>query len=198
MVGGSQVLDDNHLLFGSLHRCWWIPEDLLTNVRALICPASDSSCSPGQPFYLEHIQFLAQLAGDPDAAYCTTLKQGVPLGVDTPVLRSPDIWPTKEELKGEISPDPALEAPTGTHRQKPMLPTSGLHLWRRWPWTWSWDLLLLQKQLHTATAWFQSYARGQWRPLTKGTRSGLSMMAHGEEPMPTYSQIARSAPQPPR
>ena len=23
MVGGSQVLDDNHLLFGSLHRCWW-------------------------------------------------------------------------------------------------------------------------------------------------------------------------------
>ena len=85
-----------------------------------------------------------------------------------------------------------------THRQKPMLPTSGLHLWRRWPWTWSWDLSLLQKQLHTATAWFQSYALGQWRPLTKGTRSGLSMMAHGEEPMPTYRHIVRSALQPPR
>ena len=103
-------------VFDSIHKQEKVhpfPEDLLTNVRALICPASDSSCSPGQPFYLEHIQFLAQLAGDPDAAYCTTLKQGVPLGVDTPVLRSPDIWPTKEELKGEISPDPALEAPTG-------------------------------------------------------------------------------------
>ena len=189
-------------VFDSIHKQEKVhpfPEDLLTNVRALICPASDSSCSPGQPFYLEHIQFLAQLAGDPDADYCTTLKQGVPLGVDTPVLRSPDIWPTKEELKGEISPDPALEAPTGsTHRQKLMLPTSGLHLWRRWPWTCSWDLSLLQKQLHIATAWFQSYARGQWRPLTKGTRSGLSMMAHGEEPMPTYRHIVRSAPQPPR
>ena len=33
--------------------------------------------------------------------------------MDTPVLRSPDIWPTKEELKGELSPDPVLEAPTG-------------------------------------------------------------------------------------
>ena len=103
-------------VFDSIHKQEKVhpfPEDLLTNVRALICPASDSSCSPGQPFYLEHIQFLAQLAGDPDADYSTTLKQGVPLGVDTPVLRSPDIWPTKEELKGEISPDPALEAPTG-------------------------------------------------------------------------------------
>ena len=29
------------------------------------------------------------------------------------MLRSPDIWPTKEELKGELSPEPVLEAPTG-------------------------------------------------------------------------------------
>ena len=33
--------------------------------------------------------------------------------MDTPVLRSPDIWPTKEGKKGEPSPDLALEAPTG-------------------------------------------------------------------------------------
>ena len=103
-------------VFDSIHKqekAHPFPEDLLQKVRALIGPASTSSCSPGQPFYLEHIQILAQLAEDRDSGYCTTLKQGVPLGVDTPVLRSPDIWPTKEELKGESSPDLTLEAPTG-------------------------------------------------------------------------------------
>ena len=76
-------------------------EDLLQQVRALICPTSPSSCSPGQPFYLEHIHTVAQLAEDRDSEYCTILQHGVPLGVDTPVLRSPNIWPTKEELKGD-------------------------------------------------------------------------------------------------
>ena len=79
----------------------------LTGGRGLGQPLENpagSSCSPGQPFYLEHIQTLAKLAEDRDSEYCTTLKHGVPLGVDTPVLRSPNIWPTKEELKGEPSP----------------------------------------------------------------------------------------------
>ena len=89
------------------------PEDLLHRVRALICPDSPSSCSAGQPFYLEHIETLAKLAGDRDSDYCTILKQGVPLGVDTLVLRSPNIWPTKEELKGEPPPDMTLDAPIG-------------------------------------------------------------------------------------
>ena len=62
-------------VFDSIHKTGEshpFPEDLLVKVRALIGPASDSSCSPGQPFYLEHIQLLAQLAGDRDADYCTT------------------------------------------------------------------------------------------------------------------------------
>ena len=56
-------------VFDSIHKqekAHPFSEDLLQQVRALICPASSSSCSPGQPFYLEHIQILAQLAEDRD------------------------------------------------------------------------------------------------------------------------------------
>ena len=41
------------------------------------------------------------------------LKNGVPLGVKEPPLKSPGIWPTKEELKGESPLDGALEDPRG-------------------------------------------------------------------------------------
>eukprot|EP00438_Fugacium_kawagutii_P007662 Skav232210 [mRNA] locus=scaffold2626:349848:350714:+ [translate_table: standard] len=61
----------------------------------------------GQPFHLELLHRLAVAVGDPDSDYPLTLKQGVPLGVTDPTLRSPGIWPTKEELAGEDleSPD---------------------------------------------------------------------------------------------
>jgi hypothetical protein len=38
------------------------------------------------------------MAHDPDHAYPTTLHDGVQLGVNEPLPRSPDIWPTKDEL----------------------------------------------------------------------------------------------------
>ena len=52
----------------------------------------------GQPFTLHLITALAMMAHDPDHAYPTTLHDGVPLGVNEPLPRSPDIWPTKDEL----------------------------------------------------------------------------------------------------
>ena len=102
------------------------------------------SVTPGQPFYLDHIQIMAQWANDLDAEFCTALKNGVPLGVDSPVLRSPGIWPTKEE---------------------PQM-----------------DMVLQVSDLRP-------------QPLTKGTRSALSMTVPGVEPMLTFRQTVRSAPQ---
>ena len=40
---------------------------------------------------------------------------------------------------------------------------------------------------------FQTFAQVEWEPLTKGTRSTLSMMVHGVEPMLTYRQSVRNA-----
>ena len=184
-------------VFDSIHKqekAHPFPEDLLQKVRALICPTSSSSCSPGQPFYLEHSQTLAQLAEE----YCTTLKHGVPLGVDTPVLRSPDIWPTKEELKGEPSPDLALEAPTGRENY-PSAETHSDDIRATFQEEKAMDMVLgpfrsrQQRQLLAVIAWSRNSARVLWQPLTKGTRFVLSMMVHGVEPMLTYRQIVKNA-----
>eukprot|EP00435_Cladocopium_sp_Y103_P060109 s690_g21.t2 len=43
---------------------------------------------------------------DPDMGYPQILVEGVPLGVSTPTLESPGIWPTKEELRGQEDPSP--------------------------------------------------------------------------------------------
>ena len=56
---------------------------------------------------------MAEMANDPDSQYFEVLKNGVPLGVKEPPLKSPGIWPTKEELKGESPLDGALEDPRG-------------------------------------------------------------------------------------
>ena len=80
-----------------------------------------------------------------------------------------------------------------TRQRRPIQMTSGPHFLRRRQWIWSWDLLHQLRQLPAATAWYRNYARGRWLPLMKGTRSGLSMMALGGEPMLTYRQTVRSA-----
>ena len=61
---------------------------------------------PGQPFHLDLIGDLAQRLQDPDWEYPKIPKDGVPLGVTSPTLRTPGIWPTKEELRGEEDPYP--------------------------------------------------------------------------------------------
>ena len=56
---------------------------------------------------------MAEMANDPDSECFEILKNGVPLGVKEPPLKSPGIWPTKEELKGESPSDGALEDSKG-------------------------------------------------------------------------------------
>ena len=62
---------------------------------------------------------MAEMANDPDSEYFEILKNGVPLGVKEPPLKSPGIWPTKEELKGE---SPSHGAQKGSHGLSPWDP----------------------------------------------------------------------------
>ena len=78
------------------------PPALLSQVRSLVPGSHQDTPFDGQP-----------LANDPDSQYFEVLKNGVPLGVREPPLKSPGIWPTKEELKGESPLDAALEDPRG-------------------------------------------------------------------------------------
>ena len=88
-------------------------ENILVQVRDLVPGDHPGTPHEGQPFYLDHLFAIATLAEDPDADYFNTLKVGVPLGVDTPPLCSPNIWPTKEELRGEPGEEVELDTPTG-------------------------------------------------------------------------------------
>ena len=89
------------------------PPDLLEQVRSLVPGSNQDTPFDGQPFFLDHLRSMAEMAGDPDFQYFEILKTGVPLGVKEPPLKSPGIWPTKEELKGESPLDGALEDPRG-------------------------------------------------------------------------------------
>ena len=86
-----------------------IPPSILHDVRDRIADLTGidrqgiHEVHPGQPFLLTYIGKLAQYVKDPDAEFPEQLKEGVPLGVTSPTLRSPDIWPTKAELRGEES-----------------------------------------------------------------------------------------------
>ncbi|CAE7402536.1 ppsC, partial [Symbiodinium microadriaticum] len=55
---------------------------------------------------------------DVDSGYPVTLKEGVPLGVDTPTLQSPGVWPLKSELIGEEW-DPIEAPPASGHKNYP-------------------------------------------------------------------------------
>ncbi|CAE7604154.1 MKK3 [Symbiodinium sp. CCMP2592] len=67
--------------------------------------------SPGQPFALDILQALVELAEDPDRDFLQHLREGVPLGVDGPTLPDPNIWPSKQEL-GNAPKDLEPPAPT--------------------------------------------------------------------------------------
>ena len=56
-----------------------------------------SYIDPGQAFRLTQLSRLARQAGDPDWDYPDLVEDGVPLGVEEPMPRSPDIWPAKQE-----------------------------------------------------------------------------------------------------
>ena len=65
-----------------------------------MCPQGHAPPASGQPFFLDIIHHLAQVAKDPDADYTHHLVEGVPLGVEEHTLQSPDIWPSKDEMSG--------------------------------------------------------------------------------------------------
>ncbi len=52
------------------------------------------------------------MADDPDWRYPITVEHGVNLGVDADIERSPDIWPTKEEMTQQPEPEEEPEPPT--------------------------------------------------------------------------------------
>ena len=89
------------------------PPDLLEQVRSLVPGSHRDTPFDAQPFFLDHLRSMAEMADDPDSQYFEILKTGVAVGVKEPPLKSPGIWPTKEELKGESPLDGALEDPRG-------------------------------------------------------------------------------------
>ena len=88
-------------------------DDLLRDVRQILVGPTNETVTPGQPFYLDAIHDVAKQLQDADQDYPLTVKEGVPLGVTTPTLTSPGIWPTKAELKGEDPTLIDLPYPTG-------------------------------------------------------------------------------------
>ena len=88
-------------------------DDLLRDVRQILVGPTNETVTPGQPFYLDAIHDVAKQLQDADQDYPLTVKEGVALGVTTPTLTSPGIWPTKAELKGEDPTLIDLPYPTG-------------------------------------------------------------------------------------
>ena len=90
------------------------PETVLKQIRDFILPEHPQPAA-GQPFFLDVIHKL-------DSDYPDTLKQGVPLGVDTPTLQSPGVWPLKSEIIGEEW-DPVEAPPPVGHSNYPSADT---------------------------------------------------------------------------
>ena len=125
---------------------------------------------------------MAEMANDPDSQYFEVLKNGVPLGVREPPLKSPGIWPTKEELKGESPLDGALETHEDVetmHQRRSMQRIFGRHFWRKGTWTWSLVPLLPRKRHPSVDVTYPNYAQAPWQPLMKETDFALSMMDLG-------------------
>ena len=80
------------------------PDSVLKEIRDFILP-QHSQPDAGQPFFLDVIHKLLKDIQDVDSGYPVTLREGVPLGVDTPTLKSPGVWPLKSELIGEVGPN---------------------------------------------------------------------------------------------
>ena len=158
------------------------PPDLLAQVRSLVPGSHRDTPFDGQPFFLDHLRSMAEMANDPDSQYFGVLKNGVPLGVKEPPLKSPGIWPTKEELKGESPSDGALEDPRGRGNYA----SAEIH---------SEDIrkTFLEEREPSVDVAYQNYAQALWRPLMKETRFAPSITDPGEVPMHTSRPIQKNA-----
>ncbi|CAE7439728.1 MKK3, partial [Symbiodinium microadriaticum] len=92
-------------------------DSVLKEIRDFILP-QHSQPDAGQPFFLDVIHKLLEDIQDVDSGYPVTRKEGVPLGVDTPTLQSPGVWPLKSELIGEEW-DPIEAPPPSGHKNYP-------------------------------------------------------------------------------
>ena len=73
-------------------------QETLDEIRRVMDVSKTHEITHGQPFYLSLIEHLAILARDPDWSFPREITNGVPLGVTSPTLKSPGIWPLKTEL----------------------------------------------------------------------------------------------------
>ena len=89
------------------------PESLLSQVREVLGSSPEETPPSGQPLYLQLMGSLARQSGDPDHEFPALLAGGVPLGVTSPTLTSPGVWPLKSELSGEDPAPEALATPIG-------------------------------------------------------------------------------------
>jgi hypothetical protein len=82
-------------------------------VRTILDSSDNGHIEPGQPFLLQLLASIARESGDADHNYPLLIGDGVPLGVTEATLRSPGIWPTKEELSGMLTHEDAAPSPEG-------------------------------------------------------------------------------------
>ena len=171
------------------------PPALLAQVRSLVPGSHQDTPFDGQPFFLHHLRSMAEMANDPDSQYFEVLKNGVPLGVRQPPLKSPGIWPTKEELKGESPLDGALEDPRGRGNYA----SAEIHAEDiRKTFLEERDMDMVLGPLTAQEAAYRNYAQALWQLSMKETKFVPSMMDLGEVQMPTSRPIPTNALQPPQ
>ena len=174
------------------------PPALLAQVRSLVPGSHQDTPFDGQPFFLDHLRSMAEMANDPDSQYFEVLKNGVPLGVREPPLKSPGIWPTKEELKGESPLDGTLEDPRGRGNyasaeihaediRKTFLEERDMDMVILVP-------ILPRKRHPSVDVAYRNYAQALWQLSMKETKFVPSMMDLGVEPMPTFRLIQKNEP----
>ena len=86
------------------------------------CNSTDH-IEPGQPFMLQTIQSLAEMAGDPDSQFPKECAEGLPLGVDEDLPDTRHIWPSKLELTNVDQHEAHIQPPT----QQPNYPSAEEH-----------------------------------------------------------------------
>ena len=154
------------------------PETVLKEIREFILP-EHSQPAAGQPFFLDLIRKLLWDIQDVDSDYPETLKEGVPLGVDTPTLQSPGVWPLKSKLIGEEW-DP-IEAPPPVHHSN--YPSANTfreeiraNMLRRPPCGWSLGNARDRKRQRTAVARKRTFVHARWQASMNRTKSVPSLM----------------------
>ena len=166
----------------------------LEELRAILGPRHLHERCPGQPFLLDLVSHLASLSGDPDWEFPLALKEGVPLGVSDPTLTSPQVWPTKEELKGEawLGEDPPRQWLMITTQRLNSLPVKSRQPFtRNEPWTWWTGPSPDPRRLRGAAANRRNFAQAlagidesdKIRTIYDGSKGGANahIQAHTEE-----------------